>query len=124
MSQSGKIQLVLLITATAEQAKEGYRLFNSHAEWMEETHFKDGDKALLNYNVSSAPELSNPMDPTSEPTGNTNFILSEVYETMVGIEDHFSQAQGSWDDFPDFIKWLGGCKSTMVPGALIAYSLW
>lgn len=124
MAQLGKIQLVIIITATPEQAAEGIRIFNSHVGWMESTHHKDGDKALLNYNVSMAQELSNPMDPNSEPTGNTNFILAEVYETMAGVEDHFSQAQTSWDQFPVFVEWLGACKSTVIPAATISHSLW
>ena len=124
MSQSGKIQLVIIITATAEQAEEGYRIFNSHVGWMARTHHQDGEKALLNYNVSMAPELSNPMDSNSAPTGNTNFILTEVYESVAGVEDHFNQAEKSWDNFPAFVNWLGVCKSTVVPAAPIAHSLW
>jgi len=124
MSQSGKIQLIILITATPEQAEEGYRIFQSHAEWMGRTHHREGEKALLNYNVSMAPELSNPMDPNSAPTGNTNFILAEVYESVAGVEDHFKQAQESWENFPAFVNWLGECKSSVVPAAPIEHSLW
>jgi hypothetical protein len=124
MSQSGKIQLVIIITATPEQAVEGYRIFQTHAVWIERTHHRDGEKALLNYNVSMAPELSNPMDPNSSPTGNTNFILTEVYESMAGVEDHFKQAQESWENFSDFVNWLGACKSIVVPAAEIEHSLW
>ena len=124
MSQTGKIQLVIIATATPKQAEEGIRIFNSHVGWMGKTHHRDGEKALLNYNVSMAPELSNPMDASSTPTGNTNFILTEVYETMTGVEDHFSQAQESWDNFPAFVNWLGECKSIVVPAAVIEHSLW
>ena len=46
---------------------------------MESTHYRTGEKALLSYNVSKGPELSDP-DPNSAPTGNTCFILSEIYE--------------------------------------------
>ena len=124
MSQSGKIQLVILITATPEQSEEGYRIFQDHVGWMGRTHHQDGEKALLNYNVSMAPELSNPMDPNSAPTGNTNFILTEVYESPAGVEDHFKQAQESWEIFPAFVNWLGECKSSVVPAAVIEHSLW
>jgi hypothetical protein len=124
MSQSGKIQLVIVITADEEQSAEGHRIFNSHVGWMGSTHHRSGSKALLNYNVSWAPELSNPMDPQSAATGNTNFILSEVYESMEGVEDHFNQAQESWDEFPAFVAWVGACKSTIVPAAEIGHSLW
>jgi hypothetical protein len=47
--------------------------------FMESTHYRTGEKALLSYNVSKGPELSDP-DPNSAPTGNTCFILSEIYE--------------------------------------------
>lgn len=124
MAHSGKIQLVFVITATPEQAEEGHRIFQSHEGWIGSTHYRDGEKALLNYNVSKAQELSNPMDPSSAPTGNTNFVLAEVYESMAGIEDHFKQAQESWGDFPAFVKWLDECKSTVVPAAVIEHSLW
>lgn len=124
MSQSGKIQLVILITANDVQTAEGHRIFNSHVGWMKSTHHRSGEKALLNYNVSWAAELSNPMDPRSATTGNTNFVLTEVYESLAGIEDHFTQAQGSWDEFPAFVSWLDECKSTLVPAATIGHSLW
>ena len=91
---------------------------------MKSTHHRSGEKALLNYNVSWAAELSNPMDPRSATTGNTNFVLTEVYESLAGIEDHFTQAQGSWDEFPAFVSWLDQCKSTLVPAATIGHSLW
>ena len=42
---------------------------------------------------AKAPELSNPMDPASKPTGNTVFILSEVYETGAGVADHFKVSE-------------------------------
>jgi hypothetical protein len=124
MSQKGKVQLTFLITAPPDQVAEGDRIFQSHAPWMEKTHHRSGDKALLSYNVSKAPELSNPMDPSSAPTGNTCFILSEVYETEAGVADHFKQAGESWKDFPALGQWLGKCKVTAVPAARIFNSLW
>ena len=81
-------------------------------------------KALLTYNVSKAPELSNPMDPTSAPTGSTCYVLAEVYETGAGVADHFKQAGESWADFPAFVEWLEKCDVTVVPAAEIFTSLW
>ena len=78
----------------------------------------------MTYNVSKAPELSNPMDPSAGQTGNTCFILSEIYETEAGVADHFQQAQSSWQDFQAFVKWLDECKTTLVPAAPIFNSLW
>ena len=124
MSHKGKIQLIIVITAPADQVAEGDRIFSTHAPWMEKTHHRDGSKALLSYNVSKAPELSNPMDPASAPTGSTCFVLTEVYETGEGVADHFEQAQASWQDFPAFMEWMGKCKITAVTGAPIFTSLW
>ena len=88
------------------------------------THHRDGEKALLTYNVSKAPELSNPMDPNSALTGNTCFVLNEIYESDAGVVDHFQQAMENWQDFPALAKWMEKCKVTVVPSAPIFNSLW
>jgi hypothetical protein len=124
MAQKGKIQFTFVIIASPEQVAEGDRLFKSHEPWMESTHHRNGDKALLSYNVSKMEELSNPMDINSAPTGNTCFVLTEVYETEAGVADHFKQAMDSWKDFPALAEWLGKCKVTGVPTAKIINSLW
>ena len=64
------------------------------------------------------------MDPNSAPTGNTVFILSEIYETEAGVADHFQQAEASWQDFPAFVKWMDNCTVTGVAAAPIMNSLW
>ena len=124
MANHGKIQLVFVITAPPDQVDEGKRIFQSHAPWMEASHHRDGDKALLSYDVSIAPELSNPMDANSAPTGNTCFVLNEIYESEAGVADHFQQAMASWKDFPAPGKWLEKCKVTAVPAAPIINSPW
>jgi hypothetical protein len=124
MARKGKIQLTFVFVAPKDHVAEGDRLFRSHAPWMETTHHRSGDKALLSYDVSKAPELSNPMDPNSTPTGNTCFILTEVYETAAGVTDHFQQAMASWKDFPALGKWLEKCKVTGAAAAPIINSLW
>ena len=91
---------------------------------MEATHHRSGEKTLLSYNLSKAPELSNPFDPNSAPTGNTCFILSEIYETEAGVADHFTQATEGWEDFPALAEWLEKCEVTGVPVAPIVNSLW
>jgi hypothetical protein len=91
---------------------------------MRATHHRDGDKALLTYNVSRAPELSNPLDQNSAPTGNTVFILHEIYETDAGVTDHFQQASSGWKEFPGLVQWLQKCKVSGVPAARIINSLW
>ena len=124
MSHKGKIQLTFLIVAPPDQVVEGDRIFRSHGPWMEATHHRKGNKALLSYNLSKAPELSNPLDSNSAQTGNTCFILSEIYETEAGVADHFEMSESSWQDFPALIKWLEKCTVTGLPAAKIVNSLW
>ncbi len=45
--------------------------------------------ALLDYTVSKGPELSNPLDTNSEPTGRTIFVLDEYYEAPGGVARHW-----------------------------------
>ena len=123
MAYQGKIQLTLIFIAPPDQVSEGDRIFRSHGPWMKETHHRSGDKALLSYTVSKAPELSNPMDPSSAPTGNTCFILTEIYESQAGVTDHLQQSM-NWKDFPAVGNWIGKCKMTGVAAALIINSLW
>ena len=124
MAHHGKIQLLFTITATPELVAEGDRLFRSHAPWVESTHHRTGDKALLTYDVSKAPEMVNPLDPNAGLTGNTCYILNEIYESEAGVADHFAQAMSSWKDFAAFVEWLGKCKTTAVPSTKIFNSLW
>ena len=124
MTYHDKIQLTAIIVAPPDQVEEGDRLFRSHAPWMEATHQRTGAKALLSYNVSKVSELSNPWDLNSASTGNTCFILTEIYETKAGVADHLQQAAASWKDFPALGKWMEKCKVTIVAAAPIMHSLW
>ena len=124
MAHKGNVQLTFVITASSEQVAEGDRLFADHAVWMKSTHHREGEKALLIYDVSKADELSNPLDPTSEKTGNVHFILAEVYKSQAGVEDHFKQAKEGWSEFNNFLKWIGECKATVIPSATVVNSLW
>ncbi len=124
MTYHNKTQLTFIIIATPDQVAEGDRVFKSHAVWMESTHYRDGEKALLSYNVSKGPEHSDPADPNSAPTGNTCFVLSEIYESEAGVFDHYKQAAENWGDVQAFREWLAKCKCTFVPAASIFNSLW
>jgi hypothetical protein len=124
MANQGKTQLIIIVNAPAEEVAEGDRIFTSHLPWMERTHHRTGEKALISYDLSKAPALSNPMDPSSAPTGNVNFVLAEVYESPAGVADHFEQAEASWEDYPAFMSWLGRCNTNLVPMAEIGKSLW
>jgi hypothetical protein len=124
MTYHDKIQITIIIVAPPDQVAEGDRIFRSHGSWMEATHYRTGAKALLSYNVSKGQELSNPMDLNSAPTGNTYFVLTEIYETEAGVADHFQQTTASWKDFPAIVQWMEKCKVTFVPAASIINSLW
>ena len=88
MSHMGKSHLVIMFTVGPDDVAEGDRIFASHGEFMK-GHPREGDVALLDYSVSKGPELSNPMDPSSEPTGNTIFVVDEYYESPAGIARHW-----------------------------------
>ena len=124
MSYEGNVQLTIIFTATPDLVKEGDRIFDSHAAWMAKTHYREGNKALLLYNIVKGPELANPVDPSSKATGNTCFVLTEVYESPAGVEDHWKQGAESWQDFPALAAWAGRCKVTTLHGAPIIHSLW
>ena len=74
--------------------------------------------------ISKGPELSNPVDPNSEPTGNTIFVLSEVYETPAGVEEHWRQAIESWQDLPAFMDWSDRVKIATLHSGMVVQGLW
>lgn len=124
MAYLDNVQLTVIIISPPDQTTEGDRIFKSHRAWMEATHHRTGEKALLIYNVSKMEELSNPADFSSAPTGNTCFVLTEIYESKAGVVDHMKQAHENWEDYPAFGEWLGKCKVTPVLAASIFNSLW
>jgi hypothetical protein len=124
MATAGKSQLLITFVATPDKVAEVDRLVASHAEWMEETHHRDGSKALLSYNFSKGPELANPLDPGSEATGNTRYVLDEIYESPEGIEDHWQQVQASWGDFGAMVEMIGGSNPQSLHTGEITASLW
>jgi hypothetical protein len=124
MSHRGNVQLTIIFTATPDLVAEGDRLFESHARWMAESHYREGDKALLRYNIVRGPELSNPLDPSSEPTGNTSYVLTEVYESEAGVEDHWKQGTQNWSDFGAFVEWATKCEVTALHSSPVIHSLW
>lgn len=124
MARKGKLQFTMIFTVSQNLVAEGDRIFRSHAAWMERTHHRTGDKALLIYDLSKAPEMKDPMDPNSDATGNTQFILSEVYEGPAGLQDHWQQASENWEDFGALQAWMSKGSFVLVNGAGIVHSLW
>jgi hypothetical protein len=114
MSHKGKAHLVVMFTVGAEDVAEGDRIFASHSEWMK-SHSREGDEALLDYSISKGPELSNPMDPGSEPTGKTVFVIDEYYASPAGIARHWQDAAENWQDM--------GTVATLHKGTAV-HALW
>ena len=124
MSHKGNTQVTFILTATPDLVAEGDRIFASHASWMERTHHRDGDLALLSYNVVKGQELSNPLDPGSAPTGNTSFVIAEVYANPEGLADHWKQGAEGWEDFGAFMEWAGKVNVAVLHGSPVVQSLW
>jgi hypothetical protein len=124
MAYEGKSQLLITFVAPSDKVGEIDRLVASHAAWMADTHHREGSKALLSYSFSKGPELENPMDPGSQATGNTRYVLNEIYESPDGIADHWQQAQASWNDFGAIVEILTSCDTQTLHSGEIAASLW
>lgn len=123
MSHMGRSHVVMMMTVGPDDVTEGDRLFSSHAEWMK-GHSREGDVALLDYSVSKGPELANPLDPSSEPTGNTTFIIDEYYQSPAGIAAHWQDAMSTWSDLPALMAWAGkGTVATFHQGPVVQ-ALW
>ncbi len=123
MSHKGKTHLVIMWTVGPDSVAEGDRIFENHGEWMK-GHPREGDTALLSYSVSKGPELANPLDPTSAPTGNTIFMVDEVYESPAGVAAHWKQATETWGDLGALVEWSGkGTVATLHSGTLVQ-ALW
>ena len=125
MSHKGNVQITIIFTCGPEDVAEGDALFANHAAWMERSHHRDGELALHAYNIVKGPEQANPLDPSSEPTGNTSFVLTEVYETPAGVADHWRMGTTEWvDGFDALMAWAPKCKITALHGSEVVQSLW
>jgi hypothetical protein len=124
MANRGKTQLLITFVASPDKVAEVDRLAESHGDWMAKTHHREGSKALVSYNFAKGPELENPLDPSSASTGNTRYVLNEIYESPAGIEDHWTQAQESWSDFGAMVEMIASCSPQTLHGGPITQSLW
>jgi hypothetical protein len=124
MADKGKIQLLVTWVVTPDRVPEMDRIASSHGSWMASAHHREGPKALLSYNLAKGPELANPLDPSSKPTGNTRYVLNEIYESSAGIQDHWQQAQASWADFSALVELVGASDPVTLHGGEIMQSLW
>jgi hypothetical protein len=112
MSYKGKTHFNVTWVVDSGDEAEWDRIFASHAAWMQ-GHPRQGEAALLSYSVSKGPELSNPLDPNSEPTGKTMYVLDEYYESPVGVARHWQDGMENWaDDLGAVMK--ASAKATTV----------
>ena len=124
MSHMGKSHLIIVWTVGADEVAEGDRIFASHAEWMK-GHPRDGDAALLEYTVSKGPELSNPLDPASEPTGRTTFVLDEYYESPAGIARHWQDGMANWPELSTAVPaWSAKATVVTLHNGKVVQALW
>ena len=98
-----KKQLQFIWIFKPELSDVAKRVAEDHVKWMNETHTKEGEKALIVLNWSIGPEFKEGTE-----TGNMALILTEIYENQEGIDDHFKQAQNNEsyfrDDLDEFSK--------------------
>jgi hypothetical protein len=85
-------------------------------------HPREGDVALLDYTISKGQELSNPMDPSSEPTGKTIFVIDEYYESPAGIARHWQD--GSWPDQSAVMAWVAKATVATLHNGTAVHALW
>ncbi|MGI9533559.1 MAG: hypothetical protein ACR2NW_01285 [Thermodesulfobacteriota bacterium] len=123
-SNIGKTQITIIFIAPPDLEAEGDRIFASHAAWMERTHHRDGELMLIRYNIIKGPELENPLDPSSAPTGNVMFVLDELYETQAGLDDHWKRAPEEWEDLGAIVEWSGNCRVITSHGGKVIQGLW
>ncbi len=124
MSTIGNTQITITFICPAEHVAEGERIFESHAKWMKETHHRSGELELLRYHIIKGPELENPLDPTSAPTGNTMFVLDEMYVSQAGLDDHWKRAPQDWADIGALVEWSGNCKVITAHNGVAIQGLW
>ena len=123
MADTGSTNIAVMWTVSEENVAEGDRIFASHVDWMQ-GHPKEGDTALLSYRISKGPELSDPMDPNSEPTGRTIFTLNEVYASPAGVAEHWRLAIESWGDLQAFLDWGKTGEVRTLHSGTVVQALW
>jgi hypothetical protein len=110
----GKGQFFIAFNCPAEHEAEGDGFFARHAQWMERTHPKAGDLALLQYTVSKS----------SDDDGNVLFLLAETYQTTAGIDNHRKLAHDDAPLLADLYSFRDKCQTIGWGDAEVLHSLW
>jgi hypothetical protein len=95
MSDLGKAHIVIMWTVGPDDVAAGDRLFESHGKWMT-GHPREGDAAPAVLQHLQGPGAVESVDPNSDPTGDTIFVLDEFYESPVGVVEHWRQGVETW----------------------------
>lgn len=72
---TGNKTLTIVVITPPQYEAQFDNLWASHAQFWRMTHWGAG----LSYEVDKGPQLSNPLDPSSAPTGNIMYVLHECY---------------------------------------------
>jgi hypothetical protein len=123
MSNMGKTHIIIMWTVGEGDVAEWDRIFASHGEWMK-GHPREGEAALLSYTISKGPELSNPLDPNSEPTGKTVYVLDEYYESPAGVARHWQDAMDNWKDLSAVVEASGRATVATLHSGTVVQALW
>ena len=114
MDYTGRSQWSLMFVCPADLEPEADRIFASHAEWMQGTHYRDGDKALLQYTVTKAPG----------DEGAVVYAITEMYQSPSGPEDHLKRAHEDWEEISAWGALMEKCEGPWVINGTIQHSLW
>ncbi|MGA7689099.1 MAG: hypothetical protein WCA29_07695 [Jiangellales bacterium] len=116
MDYTGRTQWSLMFVCPADLEAEADRIVASHAEWMQRTHHREGEKALLQYTVTKAPH--------PEQDDAVVYAMTEIYQSPAGVEDHSKQAHETFEDLPAFHALLGQSEGPWRVNGTISHSLW
>lgn len=120
-------QLIIMVVAAPDSIipgniETGDALWKSHAQFMQTTH----QQFLVSYSLTKGPQLANPLDPYSAPTGNTIYVLNECYKQLNDIALHWAYTEKYWSDFNAIIAWMeteGNQVFTSHMG-VVQHSIW
>ncbi|PEA06257.1 hypothetical protein [Bacillus cereus] len=113
--------LTIMITTKGVNVAAGNQLWDSHYAYMKNSH----KGFLITYSLSEGPELENPLDPQSNPTGKTIFVLNECYKTSEDILKHWAKTAAEWPEFNALLDWMQrpGTKVVTLHDGIIRHSL-
>ncbi len=102
-----------MFVCPADLETEADRIFDSHAQFMQRTHYRDGDKALLQYTVTKGPRED----------GAVIYAITEVYQSPAGPEDHLARSH-DWEDISAWRALMDKSEGPWVINGIVQHSLW